>query len=252
MEPLLCVTGLTKRFGALPALSGVSFEVTAGEVVGLIGPNGAGKTTLINLVTGALRPTAGTIQFAGTDITGRRPHHIGRIGIARTFQIVRPFANLTVLENVAVGAMYGTGGRGRSASEAKRRADDVLGIVGLSARRDDLAESLPIGDRKRLELAKAVAMEPQLLLLDEAMAGLRGAEIDQAMAVVRAVRDRGVTLLVVEHVMKVILGLCTRIVVLDSGRKIAEGSPNAVTRDPAVVAAYLGARYASAPSEPGP
>lgn len=252
MEPLLRLTGLTKRFGALPALNGVSFDLAAGEVVGLIGPNGAGKTTLINLVTGALRPTAGTIEFAGMNITGRRPHHIGRIGIARTFQIVRPFANLTVLENVAVGAMYGAGGRGRSASEAKRRAADVLGIVGLSARCDDLAESLPIGDRKRLELAKAVAMEPRLLLLDEVMAGLHGAETDQAMAVVRAIRDRGVTLLVVEHVMKVILGLCTRIVVLDYGRKIAEGSPSAVTRDPAVVAAYLGARYASAPSEQAP
>ena len=154
--PLLRVNGLTKRFGALTAVNGVSFEVAAGEVVGLIGPNGAGKTTLINLVTGALRPTAGTVAFAGTDITARRPYQIGRLGIARTFQVVRPFPSLSVIENVAVGAMYGAGGRGRSASEALRRAAEVLAIVGLAARRDDLAESLPIGDRKRLELAKAL------------------------------------------------------------------------------------------------
>ncbi|GAC1506698.1 MAG: ABC transporter ATP-binding protein [Candidatus Dormibacteraceae bacterium] len=241
---MLAIDRVTRRFGGLCAVNDLSLELAEGEVLGLIGPNGAGKTTLVNLITGTIRPSSGSLLFAGTRLNGLKPHRIGRLGIARTFQVVRPYANLSVRENVGVGAMYGAGGRGRSAAAALRKADEILEFVGLAGRRDAPADSLTIVGRKRLELAKALAMEPRLLLLDEVMAGLRGSEVNDAIDLIRAIRDRGITLLVIEHVMKVIVGVCSRVVVLDYGRKIADGSAAAITADPAVIAAYLGAKYA--------
>jgi len=234
---LLEARGLTKRFGGLVANDGVDLTVSEREIVGLIGPNGAGKTTFFNCLTGQSRVDAGSVRFAGKDLTNRPPEAIARAGIARTFQIVKVFKEMTVLENVVVGAFL----REARARAARARAGAALEAVGLAGHARALAGELPVALQKRLELARAVATGPRLVVLDEALSGLTPAETQEALAVLRALRDRGIALLVVEHVMEVIMTLSDRVVVLDRGKRIAEGPPAAIARDERVVEAYLGA-----------
>jgi branched-chain amino acid transport system ATP-binding protein len=243
-QPLLEVRGVTKYFGGVAAVQGVDMLIGAGEMVGLIGPNGAGKTTIINLITGMEPLTSGSVRFHGREIAGLGSYRIGQMGIARTFQVGKPFRNLSVRENVAVGAMFGAGGSKRSSRQAFVRAEEVLAFVGMSELLARLPEQLTVPDLKRLELAKALAMDPQLLLLDEVMAGLHSREIEDAMTLIRKVNASGVTVLVIEHVMKAIVGLSVRVIVLEFGLKIAEGSPGDVMRNPEVIKAYLGEKYA--------
>jgi branched-chain amino acid transport system ATP-binding protein len=242
--PLLQLDGVTRRFGGLKAVANVTLAVPAGEVIGLIGPNGAGKTTLVNVITGVHPASEGTVRFAGEDITRLKPWQAARRGIARTFQIVQPFPEMTVLENVAAAAMF-AGGRGYG-REAEHEAREHLDFVGLGSVADRRASALTLAMRKRLELAKGLAMRPRLLLLDEVNAGLNATEVDQALALIRAIAARGVTILIIEHLMKVVLSLCSRIVVLHHGELIAEGTPQSIVKDPRVVQAYLGRRYAEA------
>jgi branched-chain amino acid transport system ATP-binding protein len=236
VSSLLEVEGLAKRFGGLQAVRDLSFAVGEGEIVALIGPNGAGKTTVFGLLSGFLRPDAGDVRFRGRSIVGLPPHRINALGLARTFQIVRPFPRLTVLRNVTVGALA----RHPDPAEAGRRAAAILEEVGLAAKRDQPAAGLTLAERKRLELARALATEPRLLLLDEVMAGLTATETERIVTLVRDIHARGVSILLIEHVMRAVMSLSGRIIVLNYGERIAEGRPEAVAADPRVIQAYLG------------
>jgi branched-chain amino acid transport system ATP-binding protein len=237
MEHLLVVNGLSKSFRGLRAVSDVSFGVKEGEIVALIGPNGAGKTTVFNLAAGVLKPDEGEVLLAGRRIDGLRPDQICQAGVGRTFQNVRPFAGITVEDNVVVGALRSR----RSVREARQRSGEMLERLGLWARRHELAATLTLPDRKRLEVARALATEPKILLLDEVMAGLRPTETDQMVSVFRELNARhGLTILLIEHVMRAVMALSRHIVVLHHGEVIKEGSPEEVVRDPAVLECYLG------------
>jgi branched-chain amino acid transport system ATP-binding protein len=231
--------GMTKYFGGLAAISNVDFHVEQGEIVGLIGPNGAGKTTLFNLISAALNLNSGVIRFKGEKISGLKPHQICRTGVARTFQSVKVFANIPVLGNVLLGSFFGTS-RGMSSADATREAMESLEFVGLSAMRGTPAKDLTLANQTRLEVARALATKPELLLLDELVAGLNATETAQAMELVTRIRDRGITILMIEHVMKAIMSVCDRIMVLHHGEKIAEGTPKEITNNQIVIDVYLG------------
>lgn len=241
-EPLLRVEGLTKTFGGVAAVNDVTLDLAPGRIVGLIGPNGAGKTTFVNLVTGVHRATRGRLQFQGEDVTGQRPFEAARRGLSRTFQIVQPFPQMTVIENVTAGALYAGGTATRSA--ARDEAYEHLCFVGLEKLADHPAASLTLPSRKRLELAKSLAMKPRLLLLDEVNAGLNSTEINGAIELIRQIAARGITVLLIEHLMKVVFSLCDELIVLHHGELIARGEPQAVASDPLVIEAYLGSRFA--------
>ncbi len=235
---ILRVENLSKQFGGLQALSQVTFEVPEGQILGIIGPNGAGKTTLFNVINGVYTPTEGRVVFRGTEITGWRPYRVARLGLARTHQIVQPLNELTVLENVMAGACFGH--EQLSLGQAQKAADEVLSFIGLDERREALAASLNVAQKKRLELARALAARPHLLLLDEVLAGLNPTEIEEMIHVVRRIREQGVTILIIEHVMHALMNVSDRVIVLDYGKQIAEGSPEEVANDHAVIEAYLG------------
>jgi branched-chain amino acid transport system ATP-binding protein len=237
-DSLLSVRGLTKRFGGLLALSSIDFDVAPGDIFGIIGPNGAGKTTLFSCLVGALAPTAGDIRFRNERIDRLPNHAVVQRGVVRTHQIVRPFREMTVADNVAVGAHFGAGKR--RGSDASSRVREILEQTALTPVASSLGSQLTIGQLKRLEIARALATEPRILCLDEVMGGLNPGEIVGAMALIRSIRDSGITVLMIEHHVHAVVGLSNRIMVLNFGEKIAEGSPQAVLANPAVISAYLG------------
>ena len=243
MSSVLETRDLTRRFGGVAAVTDLSFSVEEGTVLGVIGPNGAGKSTLINMITGHVKPSQGSVLVDGQDVTGRKPWVIAKSRVARTFQVVKPFRNLTVRENVAIGGMFGPDHAG-SARQAVEQADEALERVGLLERADASPGDLSVADARRLELAKSLAMRPRLLLLDEVMAGLRPGEIQPALELIRSLKEDGVTVLVVEHVMKAIMAVSDSLLVMHEGKELVHGDPKEVMEDERVIEAYLGQRYA--------
>jgi branched-chain amino acid transport system ATP-binding protein len=237
--PLLEIENLSKAFGGVLAVRHLDFTVSEGEILGLIGPNGSGKTTLFNLITGLLKPDTGRIRFNNKDITGIAPYKICQSGVARTFQLVRPFTQMTPLENVMVGRAYGSDPV-LNTGQARIESEEILALAGLAGKPVRTAAMLGLVDRKRLEIARALATKPKLLLLDEMMAGLNPVEIEDAMRLVKGIRDSGITLIVVEHVMRAVLGISDRMIVLNVGEKIAEGTPQEIASNRQVIDAYLG------------
>jgi branched-chain amino acid transport system ATP-binding protein len=247
MTDALVIKGISKRFGGLRAVQDVSFTVKENETVALIGPNGAGKTTSFHLITGFHRADSGSVQAFGKEIVGLRPHAVCALGLARTFQVAKPFGAMTVLANVMTGAFL----RDRHVAAAREKAREAIEFVGLSAKEQTAAKDLTTIDQRRLEMARALATQPKILLLDEVMAGLNPSEIDQAVALVGKLSKAGLTIVIVEHVMRAIMAVARHIVVLDHGQKIAEGAPKEIVEDPEVIRAYLGSGYVHAPTSGG-
>jgi len=240
--PLLECTDIVKKFGGLTALNKVSFSVERGLIFGVIGPNGAGKTTLLNCITGVYKPDLGTIRFNNEDITGLRPHKICLKGIARTHQIVKPFRTLSVYKNVMIGALFGRYGK-KDSKIINEKVEEILEFTGLIDKKDVLASNLTLADQRKLELARALATNPELLLLDEVIAGLNPTETDGMVNIVRQIRDMGITIIMIEHVMRAVMKTCDRIMVLHHGEKIAIGTPKEISNNIKVIEAYLGKRY---------